>query len=124
MLIQFTVPGQPHPAERPRRVQRGRGAVWITPDKTLAAERAVRDACLEQFAGMEPFAGEVVLTCTFYRHTRRRADVDNLTKTVMDGLNMAGIWADDSQVAVLSVRRIMGCPAEEARTVVTVSTIE
>lgn len=113
----FVLPGQPHPAERPRRVQRGRKAVWITPDRTLAAEQAVADAYRAAYPGAPPFIGEVTLSATLYRHTRRHADLDNLLKTVMDGLTKAAAWGDDSQVAEYgTVRRVLGVPLAEART--------
>jgi crossover junction endodeoxyribonuclease RusA len=36
---------------------------------------------------------------------RRRRDLDNLQKAVLDSLAHAGIYADDSQVDLLVVRR-------------------
>lgn len=121
----FTVPGQPHPAERPRRVQRGRSAVWITPDKTLAAEQAVADAYLSFYRGWPPMEGPLVLSATFWRNTRRACDLDNLLKTVMDGLTKAGAWGDDSQVARFrDVERFYGVALSDARTIVTLSTIK
>ncbi len=41
-------------------------------------------------------------TCT------KTPDIDNLTKTVLDGLNKANIWEDDSQVGSLKVLKIWG----------------
>ena len=36
---------------------------------------------------------------------RRRRDIDNLGKAVLDALESAGVFADDSQVDVLTTRR-------------------
>jgi len=36
---------------------------------------------------------------------RRRRDLDNLLKSVLDALEHAGVYADDSQVDLLVVRR-------------------
>ncbi len=36
---------------------------------------------------------------------RRRRDIDNLGKAVLDSLQAAGVFADDSQVDVLTIRR-------------------
>jgi len=120
----FTVPGQPFPAERPRAMARnGKGGksfvVFLTPDKTLAAEARVHDAYRATHPTAPVLAGEVGLGVVFHRHTRVWADVDNLLKTVMDGLNGVA-WKDDRQVSELVVRRVMGVPTDDARTEVTV----
>lgn len=36
----------------------------------------------------------------------RRRDLDNLTKALLDSLTKAGVWADDSQIDMLSIRRM------------------
>lgn len=48
----------------------------------------------------EPELGPVRLVLGFYRSTRRRADVDNLAKTIMDA-GTEIVWHDDSQVLEL-----------------------
>lgn len=37
---------------------------------------------------------------------RRRRDLDNLPKALFDALTHAGVWADDSQVDALTIRRM------------------
>jgi Holliday junction resolvase RusA-like endonuclease len=110
----FDVPGQPHPAERPRGLlRRGKGGqmvtVWLTPDRTLAAEQTVADAFRAAHPDAVPLAGEVRLEVVFRRATLRRCDLDNLLKTVMDGLNGLA-WRDDSQVAQIVASRLLGVP--------------
>lgn len=39
---------------------------------------------------------------------RRRRDLDNMLKATLDALTHAGVWADDSQIDHLSIRRMVG----------------
>jgi Holliday junction resolvase RusA-like endonuclease len=50
-----------------------------------------------------------------YKDTR--PDIDNLIKAVLDGLNMAGIWRDDAQIAILRASKTW---SDSPRTVVTI----
>ncbi len=36
---------------------------------------------------------------------RRRRDVDNFLKSMLDSLTHAGVWADDSQIDLLTIKR-------------------
>lgn len=122
--MKFTVPGQPHPAERPRGMPRkGKGGrmfvVYLTPDRTLEAEARVADAYRAAFPGTEPTEDLVAVLITAHRATKVWADTDNLAKTVLDGLNGVA-WADDRQVATLGVERVLGVPKGTERTEVEV----
>lgn len=91
----FTVDGDPVPKGRPR-VYRSN---TITPQRTLDYELRVRIAARNACPGRRPIpAGhQVEIKCWFRQATRRREDIDNLLKTVMDALN--GLcYVDDSQV--------------------------
>lgn len=50
--------------------------------------------------------------------TRRRADVDNLAKTIMDALNGV-LYVDDGQVDFLAVHRHWGVPDKAGQATVT-----
>lgn len=128
MIVSFSVP-QAVPKGRPRF---GNGRTY-TPRKTAQAERAIRDAyrgaCLRRYGRIvtAPERAKVMVAATFEvpapkgrpRWVPRRLwerglvpfvtlpDVDNLMKTVLDGLNPAKggdgsaepvAWHDDSQV--------------------------
>jgi crossover junction endodeoxyribonuclease RusA len=41
---------------------------------------------------------------------RRKRDLDNVIKPVLDSLTKAGVWDDDSQVADLRILRVIGKP--------------
>ncbi len=104
MTFKFTVYGAPVPKERPRLIPaRGnRRPMVITPKRTLDYEALVAASALE--AGVTAFEGNVHLSVVFYLPSHRRADGDNLIKSVMDGLN--GIaYADDSQVTCGTFRK-------------------
>ena len=96
----FEVPGPPRPKQRPRR---GRSGRWYTPRATADYEAAVGWAA--RAAGIhQPCTSPVRLTLHLVFPDRRRRDIDNATKAVMDGLNGI-VWYDDSQVVELVVTR-------------------
>ena len=41
---------------------------------------------------------------------RRRRDLDNISKSVLDALTHAGVWDDDSQIDALHIERAVVCP--------------
>lgn len=114
-MIHFTVLGEPVSKERPRF---SRGGVY-TPTKTAHAENAVALAFNLAAPRHVPVADRAFkVTMTFHTGNRRRCDLDNLSKLVMDALNKVA-FADDSQVHSMSALRAF-CDPAEARTEVTV----
>ena len=96
----FEVEGQPIPKARPRVVV-GRGGLSraFTPERTRDWEQQVGWAALA--AGVQVVECDVSLDLKFRRKGRRRADLDNMVKACVDGLN--GIaYNDDYQVVALS----------------------
>jgi crossover junction endodeoxyribonuclease RusA len=87
--------GEPAPKQRPRV---GAGGIVYTPAKTQAAEEAIRWQLLSQ--KVQPATGPVAVTLEFRTSTRRRVDLDNLVKLVLDAAN-GYAWADDAQVVEL-----------------------
>jgi crossover junction endodeoxyribonuclease RusA len=66
------------------------------------------------------FHGSVAVDIELRRNDARRFDVDNFAKSILDGLTHAGVWRDDSQVDVLTIRR--GPKAVgESRAIVTIT---
>ena len=113
MSCSFVVPGPPVPKQRARRGTRGQ---WYTPTRTKRYEKKVAWCALS--AGLSaPLTGDVRLDIRLWLPDRRRRDVDNIAKSISDGLT--GIaWEDDSQVASLSVTRAgvdRVCPRAEVR---------
>ena len=99
-MIQFRIEGRPVPKGRPRF---GAGGSVRTPEKTKDAE-----VLIAQMASLawrrKPSAAEFGLECAFVLPTRHKVDVDNLVKTIMDGLNGV-VWVDDDQVIELKAKK-------------------
>lgn len=99
-VIYFTVPGEPLSKERPRWGARH----TYTPKRTAAAEVRVVDAFEFAYPLGEPLSGELRVRLDFYKGNRRRTDIDNLQKLVLDALNGVA-YVDDWQVAELTSTR-------------------
>ena len=112
-MYQLTIPGKPYPLKRARRASFGG---MFDPKENTVAKKLV--AQVARLSIKSPIEGPVRLCAVFYfqrpkahygktlkasapiYHTQR-PDVDNLIKTVLDGLN--GIaWKDDAQVVEVS----------------------
>jgi crossover junction endodeoxyribonuclease RusA len=100
----FTIHGHPVPKGRPRL---GRGHAY-TPSTTRAWEEHVGWAYKE--AGGPHYAGHVEVEMLF-RVKGQAGDLDNLQKSLLDGLNGVA-WDDDSQVRVLRATLVVGVPPE------------
>jgi crossover junction endodeoxyribonuclease RusA len=57
-----------------------------------------------------PAGGRIALCMDAFPPDRRRRDLDNLTKSVQDSLQHAGVYEDDSQIDMLAVRRMTPTP--------------
>ncbi|MFY9479154.1 MAG: RusA family crossover junction endodeoxyribonuclease [Aquabacterium sp.] len=140
--ITFTVPGVPQGKGRPRHVQRKRRdpssgqlvayQATITPEKTIAYEKTIKDAGERAMAGRPLILGAVVLVMSVHMpipeswSKKRRAeaaagkiypkvkpDLDNVEKAICDGLNEV-VWKDDVQVVdVVKHKRYSDTPRVE-----------
>jgi crossover junction endodeoxyribonuclease RusA len=72
----------------------------------MAFRTEVEARCLS--LGVCPVAGSVRLSVSLVPGDRRRRDIDNVLKPLLDALTHGGAWADDSQVKALNV--VMGDP--------------
>jgi Holliday junction resolvase RusA-like endonuclease len=121
MSISFIVYGEPVAKGRPRYTKSGH---CYTPAKTAKWEANV--ACLARRAkGSQFFDGPVNMRLSFIfgmpknwpkgkrelwegLPCTKKPDLDNVVKLVLDALNNAGVWADDSYVTDLSTRKVWG----------------
>ncbi len=78
-----------------------------------------RDHVLARVGGLyEPFEGAVKLKIEAYPPDRRRRDLDNLLKALMDSLQYAGVYEDDFQVGEIHIcRREVSKPGRVAVTI-------
>lgn len=49
--------------------------------------------------------GRLAVTVMAYVPDRRRRDLDNMLKALLDALTHAGVWNDDSDIDALTIRR-------------------
>lgn len=103
--LEFSLDGEAKGKERPKFTRTGHA---YTPKATKDAEAEVR----EQFKFMYPGYDEVddgttewELRIRVYTASKRRKDLDNIAKLVMDALNGV-VWKDDSQIQELSIYRL------------------
>jgi Holliday junction resolvase RusA-like endonuclease len=107
--VTFEVEGKPVPKARARVVTKGKRRFAFTPKKVKEWETIVKNEAKKHFE--MPFAWPVMVSLTFYLHrpkTRRldfwvstTPDLDNLEKSVLDGLNEVA-YTDDKLVVVKS----------------------
>ena len=73
-----------------------RGMTVLTP-----AARAYRTVAADAVAGCVPFSVGVSITIYAHPPDRRRRDLDNVLKAVLDTITHSGAWDDDSQVQAI-----------------------
>jgi crossover junction endodeoxyribonuclease RusA len=99
-MIRLVIPGRPVPKGRPRLGMHGRKAYVYTPPQTVEYEKLV--GWVAKATGCRPVEGPVEVEIWCYM--RGKADADNLSKSILDGLN--GIaFMDDGQVVDLHVHK-------------------
>lgn len=82
---------------------RRNGSIFFISKQGQAFREAV--IAVVQDIGVETMTGRVGLSLVAYPPDRRRRDLDNLLKGIMDGLQHAGLYADDCQVDDLRISR-------------------
>ena len=136
-MIRFTIPGEPVGKQRPRTVQNGGRVHSFTPIKTVMYERKVALACRDACRGQQmPLNEPLCVELWFYLPIPKSAsmrlrdrlrndwvtkkpDIDNLTKSILDGCN--GIaYADDNQIAATVAYKIY---ADRPRTEVIIASL-
>lgn len=114
--LQFTVPGQPVPKSRPKAARRGNFITMYTPSRTANYEGLVAHSAAFAMAGRDLIQGAVSVELdirleipqSWSKKKQRLAiegeiaatkkiDIDNITKSVFDGMNGV-VWRDDVQV--------------------------
>jgi len=60
--------------------------------------------------GKVPIHGNLAVEVVLHPPDRRRRDLDNTLKAMLDALQHAGVYEDDSQIARLIAQRGLPCP--------------
>jgi crossover junction endodeoxyribonuclease RusA len=97
VILTITVSGDPIPTARARFVRHAGVGVVYTPKTSKDYQKKISLAV----RGATPargLLGPFRVSAAFHRATRRRVDIDNLFKSVLDGITRSGLWEDDSQV--------------------------
>lgn len=134
IVLAFGIQGAPVAKGRPRFSRRGKFTTTYTDEKTVTAENWIR-ACALKAMQADNWAGALdcplSLTVEFYlarakkpkAHLREfpasSPDTDNYIKAVLDGMQLAGVYVDDSRVVEIHARKLYG----EPRTVVRLETV-
>ena len=99
--ISFTILGDPVPAPRPRVTEHG----TYMPKEYVAHKDGLGWRFKERVKRPEP--GPLVVTLEFHRKNRRKVDLDNLEKTILDAGNGI-LWKDDSQIMEMHSKKVLG----------------
>lgn len=100
-MIELTLPWPPSNNVYYRNVD---GVMKIS-ENGRAYRKAVAGQVLIQ-RGAKQYAGRLAVEIEAHVPDKRRRDLDNLFKSVLDSLTHAGVWLDDSQVDELSIKRM------------------
>lgn len=99
-LLRFRILGRAVPKGRPRMTKMG--GVY-TPKTTVDYEKVVAAAWNDKF-GMLALNGRLRVTINVYTDRHAKQDVDNLAKSILDGMQRAGAFSQgDEQVYSLGV---------------------
>ena len=115
--LDFTIQGKPIASARPRITRLGRAYI---PKATREAKQAVCSAAIEANKGRPPLENAVCVHLGFYFRPPKnmlkkdlenvvrpkKPDIDNLIKTVLDGLTKAQVWKDDNLVVSISASKL------------------
>ena len=91
---------------------------YISPDGKAFRRNVVRAVRTQLGGRMDHILGHCRLYVALHAPDRKRRDVDNYTKALLDSLTEAGVWADDSQIQDL--RLVWGAVLPGGKAVVTI----
>ena len=99
--LYFSVSGNPIPKQSFRK-----GKNNYTPIRIKAWQEIVGWKAKEAMIGRDIFVGDLKVQIYFRRKDKRRADLDNLCKAVLDACNGI-VWEDDNQIIELHLFKLI-----------------
>lgn len=105
------------------KTQRGRATIiaFVTKRGKMFREQAAW-ICRAAGAHRNRLGGRLKVSVTLHEPDRRKRDLDNFNKGVLDAITDAGVWGDDSQIDHLVVER--GDPHPGGKVVVEIEELE
>ena len=97
----FTVVGVAVPKQSFRARKDGR---HFQSQRVVDWQRTVAEYARMYMFDWDLLTGDLLVSLDFYLPTRRRVDLDNLSKGVLDGLNGV-VWEDDKQIVGLMLSK-------------------
>jgi Holliday junction resolvase RusA-like endonuclease len=96
MEISFVYNGEPIPFSRPRT----NGRVWFNDERYERYKRQLSRAINTAFGDLM-LAEPLSLTARFFRSTKRKADLDNMVKALLDSAQDARLIRDDNHIEII-----------------------
>jgi len=135
-MVSFVIKGIPKVKQRPRFASRKGKIITYTPKTTAHFENLVKLHAEQAF--IKPLSGPISLAIRFHLprpkrmiwktkpmpevYSDKRPDIDNLAKSVIDGLNGI-VFVDDGQIADLHVTKKYHAGNEEPKTIIIVDPV-
>ena len=126
----FEIPGEPVPKTRQRPPRGGKGMAWRliqTKPQYAALKRTLEyqsHVAYSAHKAVVPLFGindPIRVLLNMHKAGRRLGDIDNIQKSVLDGLQYGGIIPNDKQVTSIDSRLTFKAGKEDARIVVCIS---
>lgn len=103
-IVYFNVKGDPTPKQSFRI---GRNGNHYQSRDVVGWQMLVKSEASLVMGRLAPMAGPLAVTIDFYLPDRRRRDLDNLSKAVLDACNKV-VWQDDTQIEALKLFKWFG----------------
>jgi crossover junction endodeoxyribonuclease RusA len=87
-------------------VRRGKHCSKILSKKGELYKQHVYEECVKQLGQWEPIEGKIKFTLSAHPPDRRRRDLDNIFKSLLDAMEDAHLFKDDCQVCIINATKL------------------